>query len=317
MREVILPSGASWVKHGGKSGAPEAAVDSPLETWTKTCRSSTLGRLVAGVPLLLCAVLVLPRSAQADLQGSLLFGPAPPQPAYCTGGAGPTTVGIGSADGSTVYNPNVGTASGGIPSYTSGAYPTSNYYTSSWAGCSTTVTVDLLYPASWVVISFPGGVWAGTSLTVQDNLGDTQTTTGTGVSFNTPGITEITVSSTVDGAGNWFFAIEVSLDFPTPVVENGSNLGPCKQCQARAGAPINVTSGNVWVQQRDYRLPGLGGGLELARTWNSLLQSAGPPSLAGMFGRGWRSTLRRIPHFPRLEHNQVLARGRKRVDVHL
>ena len=162
MREVILPSGASWVKHGGKSGAPEAAVDSPLETWTKTCRSSTLGRLVAGVPLLLCAVLVLPRSAQADLQGSLLFGPAPPQPAYCTGGAGPTTVGIGSADGSTVYNPNVGTASGGIPSYTSGAYPTSNYYTSSWAGCSTTVTVDLLYPASWVVISFPGGVWAGT-----------------------------------------------------------------------------------------------------------------------------------------------------------
>jgi len=80
MREVILPSGASWVKHGGKSGAPEAAVDSPLETWTKTCRSSTLGRLVAGVPLLLCAVLVLPRSAQADLQGSLLFGPAPPRP---------------------------------------------------------------------------------------------------------------------------------------------------------------------------------------------------------------------------------------------
>ena len=66
------------------------------------------------------------------------------------------------------------------------------------------------------------------------------------------------------------------------------NLAPCQQCQAQAGAPINVTNGNVWVQQRDYTVPGLGGGLGLVRTWNSLLGNTG--SLGGMFGLYWVST---------------------------
>jgi YD repeat-containing protein len=91
--------------------------------------------------------------------------------------------------------------------------------------------------------------------------------------------------------------------------ENGSNLGACKQCQVRAGAPIDLTNGNVWVQQRDYSLPGLGGGLELVRTWNSLLGAAAPPNLVGMFGQGWRSTYEEMLAGPDSNNNLKYWRG--------
>ena len=32
---------------------------------------------------------------------------------------------------------------------------------------------------------------------------------------------------------------------PPPI--NGTNLGVCTQCQLQAGAPINLTNGNVWI----------------------------------------------------------------------
>jgi len=37
-------------------------------------------------------------------------------------------------------------------------------------------------------------------------------------------------------------------------------------------------------------VPGLGGGLNLSRVWNSQWFYSNPPSLAGMFGLGWQST---------------------------
>src|SRR5258708_25576835 len=37
-------------------------------------------------------------------------------------------------------------------------------------------------------------------------------------------------------------------------------------------------------------LPGLGGGVTLVRTWNSVWPTAGTGSIIGMFGPGWRST---------------------------
>lgn len=67
----------------------------------------------------------------------------------------------------------------------------------------------------------------------------------------------------------------------------------CVRCSlgkaADASAPINVATGNTYITQTDISVPGLGGGLSLTRTWNSILQ----PSQAGapfMFGRNWRST---------------------------
>jgi len=67
-------------------------------------------------------------------------------------------------------------------------------------------------------------------------------------------------------------------------------LGPTKDCEQAAGSPINLVNGNVWVTQNDYSLPGLGGGIQISRTWNSLWQTNNPIELVGTFGNSWRST---------------------------
>jgi RHS repeat-associated protein len=69
------------------------------------------------------------------------------------------------------------------------------------------------------------------------------------------------------------------------------DLGSCpRHCEDMAGSPINLINGNVWIQQKDYSLPGTGGGLQLARTWNSLWPSSQSPAAAGTFGLGWWSS---------------------------
>jgi len=83
---------------------------------------------------------------------------------------------------------------------------------------------------------------------------------------------------------------------PVRVIPGGNtDLGPCKQCAKQGGKPISFTDGNVWIEQQDYSLPGLGGGLSLTRTWNSLWTTTNASSFtgvgaAGMFGDSWRST---------------------------
>jgi RHS repeat-associated protein len=69
-----------------------------------------------------------------------------------------------------------------------------------------------------------------------------------------------------------------------------TNLGVCTDCKTGAGKPINLTNGNVWIRQQDYALPGLGGGLEVTRTWNSQWRSVTYIELNGAFGDSWRST---------------------------
>jgi len=69
----------------------------------------------------------------------------------------------------------------------------------------------------------------------------------------------------------------------------------CPDCNGNKGAgsigaPINITNGNTYIQQRDVRIPGLGGGLTLERTWNSMLPTVLSPFQTGLFGSNWRST---------------------------
>jgi len=59
---------------------------------------------------------------------------------------------------------------------------------------------------------------------------------------------------------------------------------------AQAGQPINLANGDVFINQTDIRLPGLGGGLNLSRTWNSLWPPSQNAFQMGMFGPNWRST---------------------------
>jgi YD repeat-containing protein len=68
----------------------------------------------------------------------------------------------------------------------------------------------------------------------------------------------------------------------------------CQSCPKsgippQGGRPIDLATGNTFINQTDINLPGLGGGLTLTRTWNSIpsyLYSSG----THMFGINWQST---------------------------
>lgn len=49
----------------------------------------------------------------------------------------------------------------------------------------------------------------------------------------------------------------------------------------RVGKPVNVTNGNMWLEQRDYSLPGVGEPIEINRFYNNKLYAS------GLFGYGW------------------------------
>src|SRR5262245_26210229 len=79
---------------------------------------------------------------------------------------------------------------------------------------------------------------------------------------------------------------------PSPVCGDET----CPGGSPQGSAPINFLNGNTWIEHLDYVLPGLGGGLEITRTWNSswpnmIAWPVGPTmDLSGMFGHSWRST---------------------------
>jgi YD repeat-containing protein len=59
---------------------------------------------------------------------------------------------------------------------------------------------------------------------------------------------------------------------------------------AFGSVPVNLATGNTYIQQSDLRVPGLGGGLTLIRTWNSRWPPHQSASQVGLFGANWRST---------------------------
>ncbi len=64
----------------------------------------------------------------------------------------------------------------------------------------------------------------------------------------------------------------------------------CLAAAGTAGAPINLATGNAYIQQTDLRIPGLSGGLTLVRTWNSEWPPTQTAFQVGLFGPNWRST---------------------------
>lgn len=82
---------------------------------------------------------------------------------------------------------------------------------------------------------------------------------------------------------------------PTPPPSGPSETGSGSSCKTstpapQCGSPINLASGNTFITQTDLTLPGLGGGLSLTRTWNSIWPSSQSASSVGFFGNNWRST---------------------------
>jgi RHS repeat-associated protein len=98
------------------------------------------------------------------------------------------------------------------------------------------------------------------------------------------------VSTTQIVSGVVTATLGTSSQAPVTILPLNPDSGPCNDCKNQTGQPISVTTGNTWVQQRDYSLPGLGGGLELTRTWNSDWRNVGPLSASGIFGDSWIST---------------------------
>jgi len=64
------------------------------------------------------------------------------------------------------------------------------------------------------------------------------------------------------------------------VLGDAENAGTAS-CNAFVGKPINVTNGNMYLQQGDYSLPGAGPAINITRTYNSISQRV------GLFGLGW------------------------------
>jgi RHS repeat-associated protein len=57
----------------------------------------------------------------------------------------------------------------------------------------------------------------------------------------------------------------------------------CKSRVGSVGEPVNITNGNMYLQQTDYQLPGVGPVINILRTYNSI-----SPDI-GLFGKGWSS----------------------------
>jgi RHS repeat-associated protein len=102
------------------------------------------------------------------------------------------------------------------------------------------------------------------------------------------GDTTPTTSISYPNAAN---CVTVTIPQISPGIDSGSNLGKCDECEGTAGNPINLTNGNVYIQQRDYYLPGSGPNLTIERTWNSLwpLSPHAGISTIRTFGDSWTS----------------------------
>jgi YD repeat-containing protein len=79
---------------------------------------------------------------------------------------------------------------------------------------------------------------------------------------------------------------------PSCGVPLGAAPETCLSCNQgktpQVAQPIDLATGNTYIAQSDFSVPGIGGGLSLSRTWNSLLP-ARQNSYPFMFGTGWRS----------------------------
>jgi YD repeat-containing protein len=86
----------------------------------------------------------------------------------------------------------------------------------------------------------------------------------------------------------WAEVITCTLPGSTcPPGASGQETQPrCPSC----GSPISLGTGNTYIEEADIRIPGLAGGLQLVRTWNSIWPATQASSQTGLFGPNWRST---------------------------
>jgi YD repeat-containing protein len=113
-----------------------------------------------------------------------------------------------------------------------------------------------------------------------------------GLAAQAEGWVDKPTTCTIDASNNGQTIATAEMVVPPsnmPSQDPGDETNPCDQCNG--GDPISLQTGNVSITQTDVRLPGLGGGLTLTRSWNSKFPySTQASSSVGMFGPYWRST---------------------------
>jgi len=103
----------------------------------------------------------------------------------------------------------------------------------------------------------------------------------------------VTISAEIDSSNGIQVTASAQLSVQPP-----ADPGPSGNCENTGGAPINLSTGNVWICETDYSLPGLSGGLQLTRTWNGMWQNVAPPAVAGIFGHSWQTNFEERLFFP-------------------
>jgi len=77
-------------------------------------------------------------------------------------------------------------------------------------------------------------------------------------------------------------------------------------CPANVGLPVSVTTGNVWLDQTDASIPGLGSDLVFQRSYNSL---NGYRNRGGILGPGWHHSFERTVTVTSTSSRGLILRG--------
>lgn len=108
--------------------------------------------------------------------------------------------------------------------------------------------------------------------------------------------------------GPWTLSCRAVTPNCAPAAGADETCPTCGSGKPVAGAPVSLATGNTYIEQTDVRLPGLGGGLTLVRTWNSKWPVTQTAFQVGLFGPNWRSSFEeRI--FVGSDHYTKYARG--------
>lgn len=82
-------------------------------------------------------------------------------------------------------------------------------------------------------------------------------------------------------------------NYTCPPTYSADAICPCEVSGGQpisGGRPISFANGDTWIEENDIRLPGLGGGLVVTRTWNSVWPEPLLSLQIGPLGPKWRSS---------------------------
>lgn len=87
----------------------------------------------------------------------------------------------------------------------------------------------------------------------------------------------------------WYVFLAYPGTYAYLIAANSCPPDPPCHCNT-AAQPIALATGETFIDQVDIKIPGLGGGLSLTRTWDSTWSPSLSAFQTGIFGPNWRST---------------------------